>query len=256
MGEYVAIGGHATWVDANGQGEPVLLLHGGFTNCDGLLGVFADLASEYRLVAFDRRGHGRTADTDAPFHYDDMARETVGVLEQVCGGGAHLVGYSDGGIVALLVALERPDLVRSLVLIGTNYHFDGVTPGTFDDLGPDSDLVKMLLPDYAARSPDGPDHFVVVVAKEEEMFRREPTLRVEDLARIPMPALVLLGDDDAVVPMHTWSLYEALPAGQLAVIPGASHLVPYEKPALVASLVREFLESGGAVSTMMPVRRG
>ena len=88
------------------------------------------------------------------------------------------------------------------------------------------------------------------------MFRREPTLRVEDLARIPVPALVLLGDDDAVVPMHTWSLYESLPAGQLAVIPGASHLVPYEKPALVASLVREFLESGGAVSTMMPVRRG
>ncbi len=80
-------------------------------------------------------------------------------------------------------------------------------------------------------------------------------MTVEDLARITAPALVLVGDDDVVLATHTWSLYESLPTGQLAVVPGASHIVPYEKPSLVAQLVDEFLRTGGAVSTMMPVRR-
>ncbi len=87
------------------------------------------------------------------------------------------------------------------------------------------------------------------------MLRHEPTMTTGDLARIPMPALVLVGDDDAVLSAHTWSLYESLPAGQLAVIPAASHIVPYEKPELVARLVADFMRTRGEVSTMMPVRR-
>jgi pimeloyl-ACP methyl ester carboxylesterase len=256
MGEYVVINGHPTWIEVTGQGIPVLLLHGGFTNCDGLLGVFAGLVESYRLVAFDRRGHGRTADTDAPFHYRDMATETIAVLEHLGGEAAHLVGYSDGGNVALMVALARPDLVRSLVVIGANYHADGVVPGAFDGLDePGSEFVDYLSAAYAERSPDGAEHFPVVVAKGVEMVTKEPTLTTEDLRRIPMPVLVLVGDDDATLPSHTLSLYESLPAGQLAVVPGASHLVPYEKPELVAQLAADFLRSDGDVSTMMPIRR-
>ncbi|MET1000976.1 MAG: alpha/beta hydrolase [Acidimicrobiia bacterium] len=255
MGEFVAIDGHPTWVEDTGTGTPVLVLHGGFSNSDGLVEVFAPLAADYRVIAFDRRGHGRTADTDAPFHYADMTTETAGVLAHAGGEAAHIVGYSDGGIIALLLALARPDLVRSLVLIGTNYHYDGVVPGTFEDFGHDSDSFAFLQPGYAERSPDGGDHFAVVVAKGVAMLTTEPTLTTDDLARIPMPALVMAGDDDMVEPAHTQSLYESLPNGQLAVVPGASHVVPYEKPALVAQLVAEFLGSGGEVATMMPVRR-
>jgi len=87
------------------------------------------------------------------------------------------------------------------------------------------------------------------------MLTTEPTLTTDDLALIAMPALVLVGDDDMIEPAHTQALYESLPNGQLAVVPGASHVVPYEKPALVAQLVAEFLASGGEVATMMPVRR-
>ncbi len=255
MGDYIPIKRHPTWIEVAGQGVPVLLLHGGFSNCDGLRDVFAPLGAEYRLVAFDRRGHGRTADTDASFHFGDMAAEAIAVLEHTCGEAAHLVGFSDGGIVALYVALARPELVRSLVLIGANYHRDGVVPGAFDDLGPESEFVAFLLPGYAERSPDGAGHFSVVVAKAEAMLSREPTLTTEDLSHIPVPALVLVGDDDVVLPVHTWSLFESLPAGQLAVVPGASHTVPYEKPELVADLVADFLRTGGEVSTMMPLRR-
>ena len=255
MAEYVAINGHPTWIADTGAGTPVLLLHGAFSNGDGLFDVFAPLAVDHRVVAFDRRGHGRTADTDAPFHYADMTTETVGVLEHAGGDAAHIIGYSDGGIIGLLLALARPDLVRSLVLIGTNYHYDGVVPGAFDDFGPDSDTFAFLQPGYAERSPDGGDHFAVVVAKGVAMLTIEPTLTTDDLARIVMPALVMAGDDDMIEPVHTWSLYEALSKGQLAVVPGASHILPYEKPALVAQLVGDFLRSGGEIATMMPVRR-
>ena len=146
MGDYVDINGHPTWIEETGAGTTVLVLHGGFSNSDGLVDVFAALATDHRLIAFDRRGHGRTADTDAPFHYSDMMTETVGVLEHAGGDAAHVVGYSDGGIIALLLALSRPDLVRSLVLIGTNYHYDGVVPGSFDDFGPDSDTSRSCNP--------------------------------------------------------------------------------------------------------------
>ena len=255
MGDYVAINGHATWMERRGQGAPVLVLHGGFTNSDGLVDVFTNLSADYEVVAFDRRGHGRTADTDAPFHYADMADESVAVLEHVGGAAAHVIGYSDGGNVAMLLALARPELVRSLVVIGANYRYDGLVPGVFDDLGPESETAQFLGPDYAERSPDGAEHWPVVMAKEAEMIRHEPTLTTDDLGRIAAPVLVLVGDDDAILPAHTQSLYEALPKGQLAVIPGASHIAPYEKPALVFELVTEFFRSGGEVTTMMPVRR-
>ena len=255
MGVYVPINGHPTWIARTGHGPPLLLLHGGFTNSDGLLDVFARLGDEYELVAFDRRGHGRTADTDAPFHYADMAGEAVGVLEHIGRGAADVIGYSDGGIVAVLLALARPELVRSLVLIGANYRYDGLVPGVFDDLGPESETAEFLGPNYAERSPDGAEHWPVVLAKGDNMIHTEPTLTTDDLGRITAPVLVLVGDDDAILPAHTQSLYEALPKSQLAVIPGASHIAPYEKPALVFELVNDFLRSGGEVNTMMPIRR-
>lgn len=143
MPGYVEIDGHPTWVDdRGGPGTPLLLLHGGLSNSDELLNsIGAGLAERYRVVAFDRRGHGYTSDTDADFHYADMADETVRVLEQVVGGPAHLVGWSDGGIVALLVALQRPDLVQRLVVIGANYHFDGSMAVEMD---PESSLAQAL----------------------------------------------------------------------------------------------------------------
>ena len=99
MGERIDINGHPTWIDDRGSGdETVLLLHGGMSHSDVLAGVLAEpLLERYRVVAFDRKAHGYTADAGGPFHYADMAGDTIDVLEQVVGGAAHLVGWSDGG---------------------------------------------------------------------------------------------------------------------------------------------------------------
>lgn len=255
VGEYVAINELPTWIEDQGTGSPVLLLHGAFSNSDEMLASFGTLADRFRLVAFDRRGHGRTADTAAGFHYADMADEAVGVLERTVGEATHLLGYSDGANVALLVALRRPDLVRSLVVIGANYRADGLMPGVFDHFEPESEVAAQLLPSYAERSPDGAEHFPVVMEKTIAMFSVEPTMTEADLARVGAPALVLVGDDDIATLAHTCSLYESLPAGQLGVIPAASHLVVFEKPELVNALVAEFLTAQGPPQTLMPIRR-
>ncbi len=254
MGDYVDINGHPTWVDERGAGdETVLLLHGGLSNSDLLLDTIGGgLGERYRVVAFDRRGHGRTADSDAPFHYDDMADETVTVHKKGVGGPAHVVGWSDGGIIALLLGIKHPDLVGRLVPIGANYHYDGLGPM---EMAPDAPVMQMIADGYAERSPDGADHFPEVLAKAMTMFTTEPTLTIADLERITAPVLVMVGDDEMIKLEHTCSMYEALPAGQLAIVPAATHAVPMEKPAEVVHLITDFLAGPEPPQTFMPVHR-
>ncbi len=181
-----------------------------------------------------------------------MATETISVLEQVVGGQAHLVGWSDGGIVALLVALRRPDLVGRLVAIGANFHHDGILPLDFP---PDSPVVAMMAQNYGERSPDGAEHFGVVAGKFLTMASTEPTLTVDDLKQIATPTLVMVGDDDVITLGHTCALYESLPAGQLSVVSGASHALPLERPDETARIILGFLTSDVPPVTIMPVRR-
>jgi pimeloyl-ACP methyl ester carboxylesterase len=253
MGEYVDVAGHPTWLHRSGGGaEKVLLLHGGLSCSDELLAALEQpLGASYEVVAFDRPGHGFTADTDEPFHYESMADQVLAVIELV-GAPVHLVGWSDGGIAALLASRRRPDLVSRQVLIGANFHHEGVVVGEGDD---EVDLDGASARSYARRSPDGRDHFPVVHAKFMTLVRTEPTLTTADLRTVATPTLVLVGDDDLVTLEHTLALYDALPAAQLAVVPGASHAVPLEKPALVAELVRDFLRGPVPPVTSLPVRR-
>ena len=253
MGEYVDVAGHPTWLHRSGAGEErVLLLHGGLSCSDELLEALEEpLGAAYEVVAFDRKGHGYTADTDEPFHYESMADEVIAVVE-LLGGPVHLVGWSDGGIAALLASRRRPDLVGRQVLIGANFHHDGIV---LDDADQGTGLSEAMAETYARRSPDGRDHYPVVHEKFLRMARTEPTLTVGDLRTITTPTLVLAGDDDLVPLGHTVALYEGLAAGQLAVVPGASHAVPLEKPELVARLVREFLSGPVPPVTALPVRR-
>lgn len=254
MATRIDVDGVSTWIEVRGsRGETVVLLHGGLGNSDDLLdSIGGGLEPRFRVVAFDRRGHGYTADTDAPFHYDDMATHAIGVLEHVdASSKVHLVGWSDGGIVAMLVALRRPDLVGRLVLIGANFHHDGILE---PDMG-DEAAGGVMLERYATRSPDGAEHFPVVTSKFMAMVTTEPTLTADDVHRIEQPTMVLVGDDDLVRLDHTVALYEALPAGRLGVVPGASHAVVIERPKLVAELVTDFLEGPEPPKTLIPIRR-
>src|SRR5581483_8088742 len=139
MGEYVDIGGLKTWYDTAGSGDPLVLLHGGLCTNDTWGATLPALAEKFHVFAPERRGHGHTPDVDGPLNYSDMATDTIGFIETVVKQPAHLVGWSDGGIIALLVAIERPDLVRKIVPVSANMTPDGLVPEAHDALSSDPD---------------------------------------------------------------------------------------------------------------------
>jgi pimeloyl-ACP methyl ester carboxylesterase len=246
------IGGVPTWYETVGNGpEDLVLLHGGLSSSEDLSGVFAPLRESYRVTSFDRRGHGRTPDTQEDFHYESMADETIAILEHL-DTRAHLVGVSDGGIVAAITAMRRPELVDRLVLIAANYHYDGLVPFEIERGSPTWEFIASR---YGSVSPDSAEHFMVVAEKSFVLFAREPTMTQDDISMITAPTLVIVGDDDAVRLDHSVALYEALPNGQLCVVPGASHFLPVEKPDEVMRIIVKFLRSSAHPETLFPIRR-
>ena len=254
MGEYVQLGEVKTWYEVSGAGDPLVLLHGGMSDGSAWGANAPAMAQHYRTYIPDRRGHGKTPDVEGPLTYDAMTADTIGFLEEVIGGPARLVGWSDGGIIALLLSIRRPDLVARQVLIGTNFHHDGLLPEF--DLGDDPDApdVGIFKALYQAVAVD-PDNWPVFFAKTSRMWRQEPTLTVEDLKAVQAPTLVLVGDDDAVRFEHTINLYEGIGGSQLCVVPGTSHALNLEKPPLFDQLVLAFLAETSPPTTLVPIRR-
>jgi pimeloyl-ACP methyl ester carboxylesterase len=186
----------------------------------------------------------RTPDVDGPLTYSVMADDTIAYLEQEVDGPAHLVGWSDGAVVALLVAQRRPDLVRRMVLIGQYYNSGGKQPGsTLEEDLASPDALGFLRDEYARVSPDGGEHFPVVHAKTLHMILTEPELDLATLRVVAVPTLVLQGDRDEVTLDHSQAVAAALPDARLAVLPG-THGLPIESPEVVNPLLVQFLRGG------------
>jgi pimeloyl-ACP methyl ester carboxylesterase len=260
MGEYVDVGGLKTWYDTAGDGLPLVLMHGGLCTNGTWSAQMPAFAERFQVLAPERRAHGHTPDVEGPLNYSDMADDTIGFLETVVRQPAHFVGWSDGGIVGLLVAIARPDLVRKVVAISANFRpaaLAGVPEAheQVDVADPDDPSLEMFRSLYAASSPDGPDHWPVVLEKFFAMIASaQPDIKLEDLAGIKAPTLVVSGDDDMVTLEHTIELYRAIPGSELAVAPGTSHALIFEKADLLNRIVLDFLENE-PVQTMMPFRR-
>jgi len=257
MGTYVEIGGLRTWYDEQGSGDPLLLMHGGLVTNDTWGAQLPAFAERYHVYAPERRAHGHTPDVDGALSYDDMANDMIGFLETVVGGPAHLVGWSDGAIIGFLIGFRRPDLVRKLVAISGNRNPKAMVPqaeAMAQEMTPDSPDMAMFKALYEAATPDGPDHWNVVVPKIVEMFTTQPDITVEELGRISAPTLVVVGDDDMVRFDHTAEIFASIPNAELAIVPGTSHALTLEKPELVNRIILDFLEKDPA-PTLMPFRR-
>jgi pimeloyl-ACP methyl ester carboxylesterase len=251
MAAYVQLGEVRTWYDEHGEGEPLVLLHPGGADARAWAPSLDALTAHFHVFTPERRGHGRTPDVEGPITYQLMVQDTIAFLEWVVGGPAHLVGMSAGASVALLTALRRPDLARRVVLISGVFHRDGWIPDAID---PDAGPPEALELGYAELSPDGPGHYPIVAAKLMRTNWEEPTLSSSDLSAVTSRTLVMLGDDDEVTLEHTIAMHRELPDSELAVIPGTSHGLLHEKPALCNSILVDFLTTE-AVPTIAPVRR-
>lgn len=255
--EHADVNGVHMYYEVSGTGSPMILLHGGFGGAHVFGAQVPAFAASHGVFVPEMRGRGHTADVAGPITYQLLTDDVVAFLEVVIGEPAHVVGVSDGGIVGLLLALRQPDLVDRLVVVGSNFHPDGLMAADMWTQGsPDDDAWAGPRDHYGKVSPDGSDHFPVVFAKMQEMWRHgQPTLTTAEISGVASPVLVVAGDDDVIDHHHTVDLYEALPHGQLAIIPGASHGVFLEKPDLLNRIVLDFLAQSGDPETMLPVRR-
>ncbi len=256
MGEYVDIGPVHTWYETHGQGQPLVLLHGDLATNASWAGQVGALAEHFRVIAPERRGQGHTPDVQGPVTYQVMADDTAGFIGKVIGEPVHLIGWSGGGTLGLLIARARPDLVRKLVLIGAAADVSGYIGGfmEFTRLPAGSEVYQPFRAAYEAASPDGPGHWPAVFAKQMKMWQTEPHIPLTALAAVAARTLVMAGDDDLITPEHAIAMYRAIPNAELAIIPGASHMAPLEKPELINRLLLDFLRHD-ASPTLMPIRR-
>jgi pimeloyl-ACP methyl ester carboxylesterase len=250
MGRYIDLDDVRTWYEERGDGDPVVLLHGGLTDSRDFTGNLTALAARFRVYLPERRAHGHTPDVEGSLSVEAMAGDTVAFLERVVSGPARLVGYSAGAFVALHVAADRPELVHRLVLISGAFSPDGMLlkPGA------DGNIPEPLLAAYAEVSPDGAEHFPVVVAKVARAAEEWAGLDPQVLTAVSCPCLVIAADDDIVAIEHTVELYQALPDAALAIVPNASHLLLHEHADELSALVGDFL-SDRLVPPLMPLRR-
>lgn len=233
-----------------GNPEPVLLLHGGMSQSEGFDGRLAPAVKGFHVYSYDRAGHGRSPDQPGSFHFDFQYQEAVAFLEDVIKRPAHLIGYSDGGIISLLIAINRPDLIKTMTLIGANYHHNAVTPPIKPWKPNEAERAK-----YANFSPDAPHTLEQKIKKMAKIWANEPKLPIKQLRNIKCPTLVIAGDDDVISLKHTNEIYTAIENSRLAIIPGASHLIDKDQPELLNQVIRTFLRNPQYPLTLQPVRR-
>src|SRR5712691_8818151 len=234
------------YYEESGAGDPLLLLHGGFGTVEDFASQTPELAKHFGVVGFERPGHGHTADNAGPFRFDTMATGTVDFIEALKLGATTLVGWSDGAIIALLVAISRPDLVKRLVCVSGLFDTNAQSPEDLNwirSLTPESFRKNMaaLVGRYDEVSPDGPSHFPVVVEKTKKLWLDEPNISTEELAKISAPTIVMAADRDAIPIEHTLELFRSIKGAQLCIIPGTTHFLMSQKPDMVNRATLDFL---------------
>ena len=233
------------------RGEPLVILHGGLSHSEKTKKyLLSAVKRNFKVFAYDRTGHGRTANQKGSFHFNFQTKELIAFLEDVVKEPAHLIGISDGANIALMAAIARPELIRSVVSIGGNTTASQIR-------------MKFGKPEVSAESqaehdrisPDHPSELIKKVATAFKVWKSEPSIAITKLAKIKCPVLVLAGDDDVISAKESEKIYQAIANARLAIVPGASHAVIKEKTELVQALLKDFYANPDYPLTQSPISR-
>jgi pimeloyl-ACP methyl ester carboxylesterase len=223
-----------------GSGEPVLLIHGGLGHADLWANQVADLMKDHKVIVADSRGHGRSTRTDAPYGYDLMASDYVALLDHLKIDKTALVGWSDGGIIGLDIAMKHPERLTKLFAHAANSKVEGLTPtvGTDPVFGK---YIENMGGEYKrlSKTPDQYDAFVGQIGK---MWESEPAWTDEQLAAIKVPTAIVLGDhDEAITREHTEYLAKTIAGAKLVILPETSHFAMLQDPEGYTKEIRDFI---------------
>ena len=239
---YLPVGPLEMYYEVHGAGEPLVLLHGGFTTIElSFEKLLPTLAQKHRVIALEQQAHGRTRDVDRPLDFVQMASDTAAALKQLHVEHADFLGYSDGGILALGLAIHHPRLVRRMILAGANYNNSGLEAELLEMMESiDASMVPVLREAYEKVAPD-PSAFAGLVDKVAELCLDFPGWSEEQLRATEAEALIVSADRDAVLPEHSVALFRLLPRAQLAILPGSDHKTLMQRSEYLLPMIDAFL---------------
>jgi pimeloyl-ACP methyl ester carboxylesterase len=270
---YVQANGVSYYYEVHGQGEPLLLLHGGLGSIDMFGPVLPLLARGRQVIGVDLHGHGRTALGDRPISLVDMGDDVAAVLRALGHQRVDVMGYSMGGGVAFQLAAQHPEMVRRLVLVSAGYARDGFYPEMLPmqaQVGAGmAEMMKEtpMYQSYAAIAPR-PEDFPRLLDRMGELMRK-PYDWSADVRKLTMPVMLVFGDSDMYRPEHVMRFYQLLGGGQrdagwqrehmsrnrLAILPDLTHYEMFMSPALPATVLPFLNGQSGIPSWAEQVQR-
>lgn len=246
---YAPVNGLEMYYEVYGSGDgrnpPLVLLHGGGSTIQTSFGRVLPLLSRTRqVIAFEQQGHGHTADIDRPFTFEQSADDAVALLRYLRVDRADFFGYSNGGSIALQVAIRHPGMVRKLVVASAMYRRDGLYPEFWESMKHArlEDMPQELKDSYTRVAPH-PENLRSFHDKSVDRMLEFKDWPPRLIRGIQAPTLVMIGDGDIVRPEHAVEMFRLLPHPQLAVLPGTDHMNLVDRAEWQASMVGNFLDA-------------
>lgn len=218
---------------------PVLLIHGGLGDADIWSAQVADLMRDHLVIVADSRGHGRSTRTREPFGYELMASDYLALLDALAVPKVDLVGWSDGGIIGLDIAMHHPERLGHLFAQAANITTDGVDPGVETDpvFG---EYIDWMGEEYRKLSPT-PDRYDDFVGQISAMWASQPNWSDAEVSAIHVPVAVVAGAYDEAIPRdHTDRIAGLIPGAVEIILPNVSHFAMLQAPGEYTAAVRSF----------------
>ena len=214
-----------------GEGFPLILLHGNGEDLSYFEHQMEPFAKHFRVIAIDTRGHGQTPRGNAPFTIKQFAEDLLGFMDQHRIEKAHILGFSDGGNIAMVFAMAYPERVEKLILDGANLDAAGVKRSIQIPIEIGYWIAKI----FAGKSPGAKKN-----AELLGLMVNDPNVKPEELARIQCPTLVIAGSKDMIKEGHTRLIARSIPGARMVIIPG-NHFVANKNPDAFNEAILHFL---------------
>jgi len=236
---YKAVNGIRIWYAEFGRGEPVILLHGGLANAAYWGNQVPALARRYRVIVMDSRGHGRSTRNDQPFGYDLMASDVMGLMDALKIRKAAIIGWSDGAILGLDIAIHHPERLTKLFAFAANSDPSGVAD--IDKSPVFNAYIARAEKEYEKISPT-PDQYKSFLAQITKMWETQPNFTAADLQSIKIPTWIVDADhDEAIKRENTEFMAREIPNAGLLIEPQVSHFAFLQDPEQFTADVLHFL---------------
>lgn len=209
--------------------DPVILLHGAFVSSDEWGFEVPLLCKNHKVIVLDSRGHGRSTMSTQPFSYSLMASDVLQLMDHLKVQKASIVGWSDGGIIGLVMAIKYPERVNKLFTFGSNYNLSGYKSEPVDSALA-SRFMEKVKANYRRLSPT-PDSLAVLRQALGRMYSTEPDLKPEDIKTIKAPTVIAAGQYEQFIKReHFEDLARLIPNAKLVILPNVSHGGPLQDP--------------------------